>query len=191
MLVISVKIQALKEKMRQLMVNDNMENMPPALPRGQVTEGLPCLSGRVTMIREMGGKTQKVRVVLKVYDSFDSYVVLSQDKVVGKDVGCFSLKNFTYKTVPSTSKLLLNREHKFQIAPRNCEGTVMTFATSSKQETARWVEDLTRLAGPVEPVVPLRNILRPVSPRSAGGAATTNKRSSLLPSLEEEENNEE
>ena len=185
--------------MRQLLAN-NMENLPPVLPRGQVTEGLPTLSKRVTMYQDVRGKTIKNRIILKVYDSFDSYAVLSQDKVVGKDCGCFSLKNYTYKMVPAGR---LSREHKFQVVPRNCEGTVLTFSTGSKQETAKWVEELTRLAGPADPPVALRSVLRPISPRAAAagaasgnkrssiGSAGGNKRSSLLPALEEEENNEE
>lgn len=172
--------------MRQLFVSET-ENMPPAFST-QVTDGQPCISGRVSLVQEVQGRTLLAPIVLKVYQSsFGSYAILGQDKLMAKDCGCVTLKNCTIRVIPDKDK---RTRHLFQIVPKDCEGVVLTFATASRQETSHWVDDLRSVMGQTDngPVMRASSGRKPLRPRSVAGQV--NKRASFLPALEEEGNEE-
>lgn len=112
------------------------------IPSHQIGVGSPEKTGRFTLLqpcRTYGKQFISVPVRLNVYASqFDNYAVVSQDKLIGRDIGCISLKNCRVN----------NQKAGFQIVPVKFDGPPLTFLTD-EDEAADWQEYLSNLTNTV------------------------------------------
>jgi len=150
----------------------------------------PLKEGRVRMVQQLGGKTLSTYVTLKIYsNNYDTYAVISMDKLMCKDFGYISLKNASVKRIsPADSKE--NKKHGFQITAesRKLDLGPVTFYPAEPREVDQWISVVSENTRSLSPRGDSRRPLLPLGqrPRSRSGSNSSRPGSLLLPALEEE-----
>lgn len=166
------------------------ENVPPMSLSGTplLSQGMdahPKKSGAVYMTQSMAGRSRKVRVILSVYsNSYDSYVVVSQDKLLCKDSGYINLRNCTVQKDNNT----------LQIVPQNGEGQTLSFTVSDCKELDSWLQTLRAIEEAINNPEPGEGQVKRVKRRPLGQLpqrCPSIRRKPVLPALTEECSSEE
>ena len=141
----------------------------------QNNSGLEKKSGHLLTTRtDARGRTQNIRVVVKVYAStYDHYAVVYADKIC-QACGFINLKNCTIDPFSG------GKNCGFRVIPKDCEGNTVTFITNSPADLEEWLNVFTSSDSSkptIEfPLTSSKSPSRSVSP--------------LMPTLEEDEETE-
>ena len=104
----------------------------------QNSSGLEKKSGHLLTTRtDARGRTQNIRVVVKVYAStYDHYAVVYADKIC-QACGFINLKHCTIDPFSG------GKNCGFRVIPKDCEGNTVTFITNSPADLEEWLNAFT------------------------------------------------